>query len=176
MIERRWMERAVELARRSLEEGTYPVGAVLTDAEGRLVAEGRNRVLPTGDPTAHAEVEALRGAAAWFRAQGSDRRRRRGEALTLYTTLEPCLMCGGAILFAQVGAVAWGSDDPYGGSHRILQAQSHYDGHRGRWSRSRTFAEPFPDLAREVRALMRQWEERRGRLEEFAWPEPEEAR
>lgn len=51
MIERRWMERAVELARRSLEEGTYPIGAVLTDAEGR------NQVLPTGDPTAHAEPE-----------------------------------------------------------------------------------------------------------------------
>ena len=90
-----------ELARR---EGELPVGCVVA-ADGRIVARGHNERERTGDPTAHAEIAALRAAA---RAVG-DWRLNRG---TLYVTLEPCPMCAGAILMARVGRLVYGAPDP----------------------------------------------------------------
>jgi len=86
-----------------------PVGAVVLDASGTPVARARNRREATGDPTAHAEVEAIRGAA---RAMGT----RRLDGCTLVVTLEPCTMCAGAVLLARLGRLVYGAADPKAGA------------------------------------------------------------
>ena len=103
------MKRALALAREAADAGEVPVGAVIVDAAtGRIVAEGRNRVEELRDPTAHAELLAIRAACA---AQGAPRL----EAADLYVTLEPCPMCAAAISFARVRRLYFGAYDPKGG-------------------------------------------------------------
>lgn len=103
------MRRALALAARAAEAGEVPVGAVVVDpATGDVVAEGRNGPVGAHDPTAHAEIVALRAAAQKL---GNYRL----TDLTLYVTLEPCPMCAGAISHARIGRVVWGADDPKGG-------------------------------------------------------------
>lgn len=103
------MHRALELATEAGEAGDVPVGAVVTDETGAIVGEGRNLREVSHDPTAHAEVVALRAAAA-----------RRGawnlEGCTLVVTLEPCLMCAGALLQARVSRVVFGAWDEKAGA------------------------------------------------------------
>lgn len=99
---------ALEEARAAGEAGEVPVGAVVV-AEGRVVARRGNERERTGDPTAHAEVLALRDAAAAL----GDRRLRE---CTLVVTLEPCPMCAGAAWAAQVGRIVFGADDPRAGA------------------------------------------------------------
>ena len=98
------------LARAAAEAGEAPIGAVLVDpATGEVVAEAHNQPIGLHDPTAHAEVLALRAAGARlgnYRLTG----------LTLYVTLEPCAMCAGAISHARVGRVVYGADDAKGGA------------------------------------------------------------
>jgi tRNA(adenine34) deaminase len=103
------MDRALALAVLAAQGGDVPVGAVVLDADGRTVAEGMNRREAVGDPTAHAEVVALREAAA---SAGSWNL----EGHTLVVTLEPCLMCAGAILQARVGRVVFGTWDDKAGA------------------------------------------------------------
>ena len=102
-----WMARALALARSGAEAGEVPVGCVIV-RDGTVLAEGHNRTVTEGDPTAHAEVEALRRAAA---ALGDWRL----IETTLYTTLEPCAMCAGAIVLARVPRVVYGAADPKAG-------------------------------------------------------------
>ena len=107
-VDRLWMARAVELAKAAEGEGEVPVGAVLI-AGGRVLGEGYNRPIGACDPTAHAEIVALRAAAAQaanYRLPGS----------TLYVTLEPCAMCAGAIVQARVERVVFGARDPRAGA------------------------------------------------------------
>jgi len=99
----RWMLAALAEADAAAEVGDVPVGAVLVDAQGNLVATGRNRREERGDPTAHAELEALRSSVS------SDGWRREGS--TLYVTLEPCPMCMGALLNSRVARVVFGASD-----------------------------------------------------------------
>ena len=113
-----WMERALALAARAEAEGEVPVGAVLVLA-GELVGEGWNRPIASHDPTAHAEIQALRAAAARlgnYRLPGA----------TLYVTLEPCPMCAGAMVHARVARLVYGAPDPQAGSagsvFNLLQA------------------------------------------------------
>jgi tRNA(adenine34) deaminase len=103
------MRRALELAAEAGTAGDVPVGAVVTDASGAIVAEGRNERELTGDPTAHAEVLALRRAAE---VTGSWNL----EEHTLVVTLEPCLMCAGALLQARISRVVLGSWDDKAGA------------------------------------------------------------
>ncbi|QDE33979.1 nucleoside deaminase [Microbacterium foliorum] len=103
------MRRALELAADAAAASEIPVGAVVLDAEGRIFAEGRNNREATGDPTGHAEVEALRAAAA---SAGSWNL----EGNTLVVTLEPCLMCAGAILQARISRVVFGAWDDKAGA------------------------------------------------------------
>jgi len=103
------MDRALALAAAAGERGDVPVGAVVTDASGAVVAEGRNLREATGDPTAHAEVVALREAAA---ALGSWNL----SGCTLVVTLEPCLMCAGALLQARVSRLVFGAWDEKAGA------------------------------------------------------------
>jgi tRNA(Arg) A34 adenosine deaminase TadA len=103
------MNRALELAREAQSAGEVPVGAVIVDgATGAILAEARNRMEETRDPTAHAELLAIRAACA--RANAS-----RLEAADLYVTLEPCAMCAAAISFARIRRLYFGAYDPKGG-------------------------------------------------------------
>ena len=103
-----WMRRALLLAQRAAEEGEVPVGALLVVGD-ELVAEGWNRPIASNDPTAHAEIVALRAGAA------TRRNYRLGNA-TLYATLEPCAMCMGAVLNARVARVVFGAWDAKAGA------------------------------------------------------------
>lgn len=103
-----FMRRAIELAGRGEEEGEVPVGAVLV-AGGAIVGEGWNRPIAAADPTAHAEIQALRAASAALRNY-------RLIDSTLYVTLEPCPMCVGAIFHARVRRVVFGARDPKTGA------------------------------------------------------------
>ena len=98
------MRRALELARRAQEEGEVPVGAVVVLNE-TVLGEGWNRPIAASDPTAHAEIQAMRAAAAAlsnYRLTGA----------TLYVTLEPCDMCIGAMFHARIARVVFGATDP----------------------------------------------------------------
>ncbi len=104
-----WMLPALAEARLALGSGDVPVGAVVLDATGAPIGAGRNERELTGDPTAHAEVVAIRAAAA---ATGSWRL----DDLTLVVTLEPCVMCAGAILQARIPRVVFGAWDDKAGA------------------------------------------------------------
>ena len=102
------MQRALELAHRAMDSGEVPVGALVV-RDGEVIGEGWNRPIGDHDPTAHAEIVALRDAASNvgnYRLPGS----------TLYVTLEPCPMCAGAIIHARIGKVFYGASDPRGGA------------------------------------------------------------
>jgi tRNA(adenine34) deaminase len=103
----RWMTRALALARAAGEAGDVPVGAVVVRGD-EVLGEGQNRRERTGDPTGHAEIEALRRAAA---ASGGWRL----PGCTLYVTLEPCAMCAGAALLARVDRIVFGAFDAEAG-------------------------------------------------------------
>ncbi|WP_029144736.1 tRNA adenosine(34) deaminase TadA [Microbacterium luticocti] len=103
------MDRALALAARAGAAGDVPVGAVVVDAAGRIVGEGSNAREATGDPTAHAEVVALRQAAASAGTWNLHDH-------TLVVTLEPCLMCAGAMLQAHLGRVVFGAWDDKAGA------------------------------------------------------------
>lgn len=108
-----WMRRALALARQAADSGEVPVGAVLVDSRGEPLGEGHNRVIADSDPTAHAEIIALRQAASRlgnYRLTGT----------TLYSTLEPCSMCAGAIVNARVRRVVYGADDLRCGAHHSI--------------------------------------------------------
>jgi tRNA(adenine34) deaminase len=101
------MRRALEEARAAAADGEVPVGAVVT-RDGALLGVGRNRMRETSDPTAHAEMVAMRAAAA---ALGSPRL----DGCDLWVTLEPCAMCAGAMALARIARLYFGAGDPKGG-------------------------------------------------------------
>lgn len=123
-----FIRHALSLAQRAQDEGEVPVGAVLVLDE-RIIGEGWNRPVTTHDPSAHAEILALRSAAQTlgnYRLPGT----------TLYVTLEPCIMCAGAITHARVSRLVFGAADPKAGA-----VSSMYDvisqprlNHRVEWS------------------------------------------
>jgi tRNA(adenine34) deaminase len=117
MSDVQFMRRALELARRAQEEGEVPVGALVV-LEGEVVGEGWNRPIAASDPTAHAEIQALRSAAA-------RRKNYRLTDATLYVTLEPCDMCVGAMFHARIARVVYGATDP---KKLVLKSQVKLEG------------------------------------------------
>jgi tRNA(adenine34) deaminase len=105
-----FMEAALEEARLATERGEVPVGAVVV-VEGQIVARAGNRTIADADPTAHAEIVALREAAAKI---GNHRL----TGATMYVTIEPCAMCAGAMIQARIARLVYGADDPKGGAVR----------------------------------------------------------
>jgi tRNA(adenine34) deaminase len=103
-----FMRHALELARRAQAEGEVPVGAVVVLDE-KVIGEGWNRPISASDPTAHAEIQAMRAAA-------STRKNYRLVGATLYVTLEPCAMCVGAMFHARIRRVVFGAADPKTGA------------------------------------------------------------
>jgi tRNA(adenine34) deaminase len=104
-----WLGEALVLAREALGTGDVPVGAVVLDRDGTVVGRGRNEREGTGDPTAHAEVVALRDASQHLGTW-------RLEGCTLAVTLEPCVMCAGAAMAARLDLVVFGAWDPKAGA------------------------------------------------------------
>lgn len=115
-----YMERALSLAERAAEEGEVPVGAVVVDAEGQIIAEAWNQPIGRCDPTAHAEIVALREAATRvgnYRLPGC----------SLYVTIEPCTMCAGALVHSRIARLVFGAPEPKAGAVvsqlRLLDAE-----------------------------------------------------
>jgi tRNA(adenine34) deaminase len=105
----RLMDLALDEARNAEKAGEVPVGAVIADTAGNVVARGFNQPISTHDPTAHAEIVAMRAAA---QAVGNYRL----TGLTLYCTMEPCVMCAGAILHARIQRLVYGAADARAGA------------------------------------------------------------
>ena len=124
-IDAQWMRRALDLARAAASRDEVPVGAVLvahTGDGGAIVGRGGNETIARSDPTAHAEINALREAAAKlgnYRLGGT----------TLYVTLEPCMMCAGALVHARVERLVFGAREPRTGAvvsrGRVLDSAAH---------------------------------------------------
>ena len=113
-----WMEEALRCAQRALEAGEVPVGAVVVCDE-RVIGRGWNRNISESDPTAHAEVIALREAGATVGNQ-------RLGSCELFATIEPCAMCAGALVHARIKRLIYGADDPKAGAVRsVLQVLNH---------------------------------------------------
>lgn len=106
--DQRWMAHALKLAQRAADMGEVPVGAVLVRDE-EVIAEGWNRPIASHDPSAHAEMVALREGAQALKNY-------RLTGLTLYVTLEPCAMCAGAIIHSRIARLVYGAPDPKAGA------------------------------------------------------------
>jgi tRNA(adenine34) deaminase len=112
------MEEALRCAQRALEAGEVPVGAVVI-CHGKIIGRGWNRNLADSDPTAHAEIVALREA-------GENLGNYRLEGCELFATIEPCAMCAGAMVHARLKRLVYGADDPKAGAvHSVMQVLNH---------------------------------------------------
>ena len=103
-----WMREALQLARQAAENGEVPVGAVVV-LDGDIIGRGANRMISSQDPSAHAEINALRDAAARlgnYRMPGA----------SLYVTVEPCTMCAGALIHARIHELVYGAEEPGAGA------------------------------------------------------------
>lgn len=125
LVHRQWMSQAIALAQSAGDAGEVPVGAVVVNANGNLVATAENRRERDKDPTAHAEILALRAAGQALETWHLN-------SCTLYVTLEPCPMCAGAIVLARLGLLVYGVDDPKTGTIRTVAniPDSAYSNHR----------------------------------------------
>ena len=113
LVHCRWMDYALKLAHIAGEQGEIPVGAVIIDRQGNIIAATANRKTRECDPTAHAEILAIRTATKTIQSSYlSD--------CTLYVTLEPCPMCAGAIIHSRLGLLVYGADDPKTGTIRTV--------------------------------------------------------
>jgi tRNA(adenine34) deaminase len=113
LIHRHWMSEAIALAQVAGDAGEVPVGAVIVDADNNLVASAENRRERDKDPTAHAEILALRAAGQVLQTWHLNN-------CTLYVTLEPCPMCAGAIVLGRLGLLVYGVDDSKTGTIRTV--------------------------------------------------------
>jgi tRNA(adenine34) deaminase len=104
-----WLRAALEQAEEAQASGEVPIGAVILGPNGTIVTRGQNRVIRDHDPTAHAEIVALRAAGAVLENY-------RLEQCTLYVTLEPCAMCAGAMIHARIARLVFGAFDPKAGA------------------------------------------------------------
>lgn len=127
MTDADWLRHAIRLAQRAESQGEVPIGALVVH-EGRCIAEGWNQPIQTSDPTAHAEIVALRKA-------GQVLHNYRLIDTTLYVTLEPCVMCMGAIAHARVKRLVFGAYDPKRGAvcHALQLSDAPFLNHRVEW-------------------------------------------
>ncbi|SDJ79470.1 nucleoside deaminase [Sediminibacillus albus] len=150
--DRMFLTMALKEAEGALAENTYPVGAVIVDEQNNVIARGRNRVHIAKDATAHAEIDAIRNAGqVILDAKVS------GRMLTIYSSLEPCPMCTGAILFSHIRRAVWLKNDEEGfGGYRKIKNTMVFD---RRFSRVVMEKEPFDDLKQQQEELMNKWAE-----------------
>jgi tRNA(adenine34) deaminase len=113
-----WMEEALRAAQRALDAGEVPVGAIVV-CEDQIVGRGWNRNITDNDPTAHAEIVALRDA-------GANVGNHRLADCELFATIEPCAMCAGAMVHARLKRLVYGADDPKAGAvHSVMEVLNH---------------------------------------------------
>lgn len=151
-MDREHMSRAVELALRAEKNGNLPIGAVIC-LEGQIIGEGSNAIWkPNFSPYRHAEMEALKSVQEelWTRA---------GE-MTLYTTLEPCLMCLGAILLHGIGKVIYGSSDPFGGAEKVIPSLPPF--FRGQFNQIQWIGPAFSEICNPLYERIKTLERSRG--------------
>jgi tRNA(adenine34) deaminase len=119
MNDEAFLQLAMEQARFAAEANEVPVGAVLVSSDGAVLGLGENRVIRDCDPTAHAEMIAMRAA-------GQSLKNYRLEDCTIYVTLEPCAMCAGAMIHARIARLVYGASDPKAGAAgSVLQVVNH---------------------------------------------------
>jgi len=111
MDDTRYMDAALAEAQKSYDEGGLPIGAVLVDEQGNIVARGYNHRVQHGDPTSHGETDCIRNAG----------RRRDWHTLTLYTTLSPCVMCSGTALLLRIPRIVIGENKNFMGEEDLLR-------------------------------------------------------
>ena len=110
-----WIAKALDEAARAAEKGEVPIGACVVDADGKLIASASNRTITDNDPTAHAEILVLRQAANALRNYLLT-------GATVYTTIEPCVMCAGALVNARIKRLVFGAhDERYGGVETLFR-------------------------------------------------------
>lgn len=112
-IHHQWMKKALSLAQKAENLEDVPVGAVVVDNYGNLIAQGHNCKKRNNDPTGHAEIVAIRQASQKLQSCYL-------EKCVLYVTLEPCIMCTGAIIHSRIGLLVYGIDDPKTGAIRTV--------------------------------------------------------
>jgi len=123
MTDEDYMRLAIAEAHAAEAAGEVPVGAIVVTPSGEIIGRGNNLVLRTSDPTAHAEIVALRAAG---QSLSNYRILAEGEGCTLYVTLEPCAMCAGAILHARISRLVYAARDPKGGAcGSVLSVMNH---------------------------------------------------
>ncbi len=110
---KQWMQRAIALAQKAGDDGEVPVGAIVVDRQNKAIAEAQNYRQRLNDPTAHAEIVALRLAGQYLHSWHLN-------DCTLYVTLEPCPMCAGAIIQARIKLLVYGADDLKTGAIRTV--------------------------------------------------------
>lgn len=145
--DRRFMEAALTEARAALEAGNLPIGAAIVHEE-RVIALGRNAIDVPGDDTHHAELVAIQSVAPFLT--------RHKRECTLYTTLEPCMMCLGAIVNVGIESLVIGSADPDVGALQLLPHGAYYAAKRGRLNVTAGF------MATESQALLAEYVRRTG--------------
>ena len=147
--DRLYLEIAIEEAEQAFQEGACPTGAVVVGPDGTILSRGRNRVYSAGDYTAHAEVDVLRNAGKTLMEPSY------AGKCTLYTTVEPCLMCTGAILIANIARVVWAMNDREFGA-----LDTHYHGgvYPVLFASLLLTVAPEPAITERVRALMQKWD------------------
>lgn len=148
--DRYFLELALEEAEKALNENTYPVGAIIVDENQNIISRGRNRVHSHQDTTAHAEIDAIRNAGkSIFKAKVNC------EKFTIYTSLEPCPMCTGGILFANIKKVVWLLNDDLGfGGYKKINETKIFD---KKFHEIEAIEEPYGDLKQKQMELMSKW-------------------
>ncbi len=147
--DRRYMTEALSLARQSIELGEVPVGAIVVDGEGRIIGRGHNRPVTLHDPSAHAEILAMREA-------GRHLANYRLDDCTLYVTLEPCPMCLAAASHARIARIVYAAPDPRAGA-----CGSAIDLNRAHWHHFRPVIDTGPCETEAAELLTRFFQKRR---------------
>ena len=148
---------AFEEAELAESEGTYPIGAVIVNADGNVISRGRNRVFTEQDSTAHAEVDAIRKAGHVL-IDMTIKKFNKNE-LTLYTTCEPCPMCTCTILLSGIKQVVWAADDDEYGAIRRMKEGPHF---LHLFNTIKYVASPSLELENKQRKMLKEWCIRRG--------------
>ncbi len=154
--DRHYLEVALAQAEEADREGSLPIGAVVVGPDGEVLGEGRNRIFNSPDPICHAEMDALRRAGSLLPTEPYAGR------CTLYTTMEPCLMCTGAILLSSIARVVWLVPDSGYGALRALEGGELY---ADLFARLSITAALEPDLECRMYERLADWYIRRGRYE-----------
>ncbi|MGQ7887352.1 nucleoside deaminase [Paenibacillus sp. WC2504] len=159
--DRKFLLEAFLEAEKAKEAGTYPIGAVIVDSDGKMISRGHNKVFTQIDTTAHAEVDAIRNAGA--KMLDAETKKFLKKSYTLYTTCEPCPMCSCTILLTfSINRVVWAANDRDMGAMRKFVEGPHF---QDRFSKISIEAAPYRDLEIRQRKMLAEWSIKRGYID-----------